>query len=440
MGERRKKRIYERNIYYTVLKYYVGFFYRLSYGKREYYGIEKLPSDGALIFASNHTNGLMDALAVLDLDNRPKVFVARSDIFKKPLLARLFFFLRIMPINRIRDGRNTLKYNDEIIKRSAEVLKNDVPFVILPEGTHRPMHSLLPLGKGIFRIALLANEEIAGEKPVYIVPMGLEYGSFFRYRSSLLLQIGDPINVTQYVASHPRAEEQPVIMNDLKEKLQKTMKELILYIPDDTHYDATWELCNMSCYRRITQLKLNYNCLRDRLTANKQTVRKILEKRESDPRESEKMLKEISLFANERIKRRISMASVANPRLGLFLFFRIFLLITLFTYFIACTALSAPTLFVSHLICLKTEDRAFHNSVRYVALLLLWTLSLLIIISVLFGFVKWKFALAAVIVFLPAPLFFYQYYKWFRITRSDIRWLLSKDLRKARERFVRWIL
>lgn len=440
MGERRKKRIYERNIYYTVLKYYVGFFYRLSYGKREYYGIEKLPSDGALIFASNHTNGLMDALAVLDLDNRPKVFVARSDIFKKPLLARLFFFLRIMPINRIRDGRNTLKYNDEIIKRSAEVLKNDVPFVILPEGTHRPMHSLLPLGKGIFRIALLANEEIAGEKPVYIVPMGLEYGSFFRYRSSLLLQIGDPINVTQYVASHPRAEEQPVIMNDLKEKLQKTMKELILYIPDDTHYDATWELCNMSCYKRITQLKLNYNCLRDRLTANKQTVRKILEKRESDPRESEKMLKEISLFANERIKRRISMASVANPRLGLFLFFRIFLLITLFPYFIACTALSAPTLFVSHLICLKTEDRAFHNSVRYVALLLLWTLSLLIIISVLFGFVKWKFALAAVIVFLPAPLFFYQYYKWFRITRSDIRWLLSKDLRKARERFVRWIL
>ena len=91
MGKRRNKRIYERNIYYTVLKYYVGLFFRLSYGKREYHGIDKLPTDGALIFAPNHTNALMDAMAVLDLDNRPKVFAARADIFKKPLLARIFF-------------------------------------------------------------------------------------------------------------------------------------------------------------------------------------------------------------------------------------------------------------------------------------------------------------------------------------------------------------
>ncbi len=438
MGEKRKKRIYERNIYYTVLKYYVGLFFRLSYGKREYHGIEKLPADGALIFAPNHTNALMDAMAVLDLDNRPKVFVARADIFRKPLFARFFFFLRIMPINRIRDGRNTLKYNDEIIKRSAEVLKNNVPFVILPEGSHRPMHSLLPLGKGIFRIALLANEEIAGERPVYIVPMGLEYGNFFRYRSSLLLQIGDPINVTQYVAFRPGIER-PVIMNDLKEKLQKTMKELILYIPDDTHYHATWELCNMSCYRRIKQLKLNHNCLRDRLTANKHTVSLILKKRGEDPQTSDNILKEIALFADKRKKRRISMASVANPHPRFSLFSRIFLLLILFPYFIACTALSAPTLFVTRLICSRMEDRAFHNSVRYVTTLLLWTLTLVIFISVAFGLVKWEFALAALAVFLPAPLFFYQYYKWFRIAWSDIRWLMDRDLRRAKERFVQWI-
>ena len=178
MGERRKKRIYERNIYYTVLKYYVGFFYRLSYGKREYYGIEKLPSDGALIFASNHTNGLMDALAVLDLDNRPKVFVARSDIFKKPLLARLFFFLRIMPINRIRDGRNTLKYNDEIIKRSAEVLKNDVPFVILPEGTHRPMHSLLPRVRVFSVLPCWPMKKLPGKNRFTLYPWDLNTGVF----------------------------------------------------------------------------------------------------------------------------------------------------------------------------------------------------------------------------------------------------------------------
>jgi hypothetical protein len=85
------------------------------------------------------------------------------------------------------------------------------------------------------------------------------------------------------------------------------------------------------------------------------------------------------------------------------------------------------------------EDRAFHNSVRYVTTLLLWTLTLVIFISVAFGLVKWEFALAALAVFLPAPLFFYQYYKWFRIAWSDIRWLMDRDLRRAKERFVQWI-
>ncbi|MBP6868385.1 MAG: 1-acyl-sn-glycerol-3-phosphate acyltransferase [Bacteroidales bacterium] len=439
MGKKRKKRIYERNIYYTVLKYYVGLFYRMSYGKREYHGIEKLPADGALIFAPNHTNALMDAMAVLELDHRPKVFVARADIFKKPLLARIFFFLRIMPINRIRDGRSTLKDNDQVIKNSAEVLKNNVPFVILPEGTHRPMHSLLPLGKGIFRIALLANEEIAGEKPVYIIPMGLEYGNFFRYRSSLLLQIGDPINVTQYVAAHPDSED-PVIMNELKEKLEAAIKELILYIPDDSLYNATLELCNMSCSRRIMQLGLNSNSLKDRLTTNQNTVRLIRERRERDPKTSELILEEIGRFAFMRKRKRISMASVANPRPGLSLASRLFLLVLLFPYFLACTVISGPTLLLTRLICSRMEDQAFHNSVRYVTTLLVWTLTVLVSFFVLFGLVAWEYALAATIVLIPAPMVFYQYYKWFRTARSDFRWLRAGEMRKDKERFVQWIL
>ncbi len=439
MGTKRKKRIYERNIYYTVLKYYVGLFFRLSYGKREYYGIEKLPSDGALIFASNHTNALMDALAVLDLDTRPKVFVARADIFKKPLLAKIFYFLRIMPINRIRDGRNTLKNNDDIIKQSAEVLRNNIPFVILPEGAHRPMHSLLPLGKGIFRVALLANEEIAGEKPVYIVPIGIEYGNFFRYRSSLLFQIGQPINVTAFVNANP-TKEQPVLMNDLKEKLQEDLKKLILYIPDDVHYDATLELCNMSCYDRIEQLSLKHRVLKNRLTANRYTVELIQNRREADPANTERVLEEIAGFIERRKKKRISMASVANPNPGITIIYRSLLLLLLFPCFVVSSLLSAPTLLASYLFCKQIEDPAFHNSVRFVSTLLIWTITYVVFAITVFGLFEWELALALSLVFLPSPLTFYQYYKWFRTTRSDIKWILAKDLRKAKTRFVEWIL
>ena len=290
----RKRRIYEWNWAYWFFKPYVMLMYRLSYGRREYHGLEKIPVNQPIIYAPNHTSALMDAMSVLDIDTSAKVFVARADMFKNPLFAKILFFLRIMPIHRIRDGRSSLKNNEEIIQESVEVLRNNVPFVIAPEGTHRPMHNLLPLGKGIFRIALLANEELnklqqdslATQHPgapknlglssttavqlgtpenlgpssttaaqpgsdstrqVHIVPVGLEYGHFFRYRTSLLCQIGDPINVTQYVADNPN-KEQPVLMNDLKELLEEGLKELILYIPDDDDYTASWELCGISAH------------------------------------------------------------------------------------------------------------------------------------------------------------------------------------------------
>ncbi len=450
----RKRRIYEWNWAYWFFKPYVMLMYRLSYGKREYHGLEKIPVNQPIIYAPNHTSALMDAMSVLDIDTSAKVFVARADMFKNPLFAKILFFLRIMPIHRIRDGRSSLKNNEEIIQESVEVLRNNVPFVIAPEGTHRPMHNLLPLGKGIFRIALLANEEL--NKPqqnssttsaqpntnltrhVHIIPVGLEYGHFFRYRTSLLCQIGDPINVTQHVADNPE-KEQPVLMNELKELLQEGLKELILYIPDDDDYTATWELCGLSAHNRIKQMGLCKRSLKDRLQANRQTVQLVLEKKEIAPEESKHMLEEIARFAQKRRQKRISMTSVANPAPLVALLTRIPLLILLFPYFVACTIPALPTLFLTWFICSKMEDRAFHNSVRYIITMVLWTLTVIIAIPLLFILLPWPLSLLLLLLGLPAPFFFYQYNKWFRIARSNIRWLLSHDLRKDKKRFVNWI-
>lgn len=466
----RKRRIYEWNWAYSFLKPYVMLMYRLSYGRREYHGLEKIPVNQPIIYAPNHTSALMDAMSVLDIDTSAKVFVARADIFKNKFFAKILFFLRIMPIHRIRDGRNSLKNNDEIIQESVEVLRNNVPFVIAPEGTHRPMHNLLPLGKGIFRIALLANEELNkpqqdslgtqhspgtpenlgpsyttsaqpgsdSARQVHIVPVGLEYGHFFRYRTSLLCQIGDPINVTQYVADNPD-KEHPVLMNELKDLLEEGLKELILYIPDDDDYTATWELCGVSAHHRIKQMGLCKRSLKDRLQANRQTVQLVLEKKETAPEESKRMLEEIDRFSKKRRQKRISMTSVANPAPLVALLTRTPLLILLFPYFVACTIPALPTLFLTWFICSKMEDRAFHNSVRYIITMVLWTLTVIIAIPLLFILLPWPLALLILLLGLPAPFFFYQYNKWFRIARSNIRWLLSRDLREDKKRFVHWI-
>ena len=83
-----QKKIQDFNLGYALLRYYVDFALKLSYRNIRYVGREKVPQDGAVIYAPNHTNALMDALVILAMDKKAKVFVARADIFKNPVLAK----------------------------------------------------------------------------------------------------------------------------------------------------------------------------------------------------------------------------------------------------------------------------------------------------------------------------------------------------------------
>ncbi|MBO7331817.1 MAG: 1-acyl-sn-glycerol-3-phosphate acyltransferase, partial [Alistipes sp.] len=120
---KREKKIQDYNFWYWLLRFYVDLALKLSFRNIRYADREKIPQDGAVIYAPNHTNALMDALVILAMDRKPKVFVARADIFKSPVLAKIFKFFKIMPIMRMRDGIDEVKKNVEIIQKSVDVLR-----------------------------------------------------------------------------------------------------------------------------------------------------------------------------------------------------------------------------------------------------------------------------------------------------------------------------
>ncbi len=234
------KQIHNENTGYRILLPLVNWMFRHSYRHIKYVGKENIPSDGAVIFAPNHTNALQDALAVLSINSERKVFVARADIFRNKKLAKILNFFKIMPIRRMRDGASEVLQNDETENKAIETLREGVPFCILPEGTHRTKHSLLPLGKGIFRITLRANEEFGKEKPIYIVPVGLEYSDWFHLWDTLIINIGKPINMTEFIAAHNDLER-PKLILAMREELTQRMREQIMWVPDDEHYEENWE-------------------------------------------------------------------------------------------------------------------------------------------------------------------------------------------------------
>ena len=232
--------IHDEDRGYRFLFPIVRWMFKHSYRHIKYVGKENIPTDGAVIFAPNHTNALQDALAVLFINSDRKVFVARADLFRNKKLAKLLNFFKIMPIRRMRDGASEVLQNDATEDRAIATLRKGVPFCILPEGTHRTKHSLLPLGKGIFRISIRANEEFGKEKPIYIVPVGLEYGDWFHLWDSLTINIGKPMNVTEFIAERSDMER-PKLILEMREELAKRMQEQILWVPDDENYESNWE-------------------------------------------------------------------------------------------------------------------------------------------------------------------------------------------------------
>lgn len=316
-------RIQDSDGLYAFLRPWVDWLFRRSFRRFQYVGRDKIPTDGAIIYAPNHVDALCDAMAVLGIDRKQKVFVARADIFKQPRLAKVLTWLKIMPIRRMRDGVDEVRHNDETNERAIATLQDKVPFCILPEGTHHPKHTLLPLQKGIFRIALTADQRFGEQMPIYIVPVGLEYGDYFHLWDHLTVNIGDPINVTEYVrqakSSDPAVTEPQLILM-LREELTRRMRESILWVADDEHYEQNWA-----------------------------TLR-------NDPP-----------APFDRFKKK-----QVSPWLR-----RLFLLLT-FPLFVGCLPLVWPLLLSWHIICKKVGDPAFHNSVQYVIQVLYFSLTLAI--------------------------------------------------------------
>jgi len=72
-------------------------------------GRENIPTDCPVIFAPNHINALMDAIAIHSIApyKVPVIFLARADIFNNKKSAQLLKSAKILPAFRMRDGMKT---------------------------------------------------------------------------------------------------------------------------------------------------------------------------------------------------------------------------------------------------------------------------------------------------------------------------------------------
>ena len=423
-----RKNIYDKDLGYSILKPIVDWNAKHSYRKIEVTGKENIPRDGAVIIAPNHCNTLMDALVILQAFKDESVFGARADIFNKPFIAKIMTFVRILPMVRQRDGlRNVLKNNEtqEII---VDTLENKVRFCMYPEGRHRPAHSLQTLGKGTFRAALAANSKFGDKMPVYIVPTGIEYGDYFRYRSTCLITFGEAINVTEFVKGL-NVENDVQMIEPLRKELASRMSKLITFIKDDEQLYNKWALTKMLAADKGLRYGDYGRSLHKGMLANREIVADIEKACEDKPEEMEKLLEKVAEFDKKRRKKGISIYSFRKKNEALNAAGKAFAALIGLPYWIFSATVSSPMWLTYNLLRSKTRDKAFHNTVGFGVKLALGTILLITYAILAFCLLPWPYALALTLLTIPSYSYFFDYIEGMRRYISDLKLLGEKKLR-----------
>ncbi len=228
-----------KKLWYNLFKIYVrsGLFF---YSKKiKIVGRENIPKKGAVLFAVNHPNGLMDPLMVTTNTPRITHYLVRAAIFKKPIVKKFLGTLNLMPIYRIRDGVKELSKNTEVFNDCYDILNRQQALMIFPEGSHDRRRTIRTISKGFTRILFGALEKYP-ELKITVIPVGVTYQNSSQFPSKVAINYGKPIIANDFYNPH---EINPSIKK-IKEAVSSQLKELSVHIPFDENYDITLKKLN----------------------------------------------------------------------------------------------------------------------------------------------------------------------------------------------------
>ncbi len=228
-----------KKIWYNSVKLFIKITLQF-YSKRIIVkGRKKVPRKGAVLFAINHPNALIDPLLVTSNNPRENHYLVRADVFKKPLIRKALASLNLMPIYRIRDGIKQLSNNEEIFEKCFEIFKKKQTLFIFPQGGHSRQRTIQPLSKGFTRIVFGALEKYP-DLDISVVPVGVTYQNSATFPCKASIYYGDAINSREIFEKNPKAKSINILKNEVSEQLKK----LTVHIPNDENYDTVLQKLN----------------------------------------------------------------------------------------------------------------------------------------------------------------------------------------------------
>jgi 1-acyl-sn-glycerol-3-phosphate acyltransferase len=241
---------------YELFRRVLSFAFSRFYRHVEVYGRQHIPHSGPVIFCENHAKAVIDPVSIAAMQPRQPGFLARSDVFSNKMLAGLFRTFKMLPIYRQRDKVNTITANQPIFDAVVTHLSVGGSFIIAPEGDKGIDHHLLPLKKGVSRIAVQYMNKHGWHTNLSIIPVGITYSGYSSWGHDLSLRFGKPVYVKDFRESY--AQDPSRIFKIITAHLADKIKPLIWHEEERSWLPWLYELKRLDGVRPTLMQRMNW--------------------------------------------------------------------------------------------------------------------------------------------------------------------------------------
>ncbi|MEO8042493.1 MAG: lysophospholipid acyltransferase family protein [Acidobacteriota bacterium] len=219
-------------ITFRIILALFGVALRFFFRRIETVNADVVPKGTGVIFVLNHPNGLIDPALVFVALPRKISFLAKSTLFRMPVISFLLGTVEALPLYRKIDAGEDVSKNQMTFELCRELIARGGSIALFPEGVSHNSPKLLPMKTGAARIALGAASAGESKIEVKIVPVGLFYTSKTTFRSEALLHFGEPFVVPE-IELDTDGQSPRSAVQELTSKIEEELREVTLNAESD---------------------------------------------------------------------------------------------------------------------------------------------------------------------------------------------------------------
>lgn len=199
-------------MFYKVIRF-IFVVYLKMFNSWQVKGTENIPQHGSAVLIANHVS-LWDPVIFACSTNRTVHFMAKEELFKIPIIGKIFPILYAFPIKRGQADRNALRIAGKLLN-SGKVLG------LFPEGTRSKTGDLLPFHPGAALFALRSGS------PIIVMYIDGSKTTFpLSWRGKIKVNISKPKYYEDLYEKKVTTDDLEMVTSDIMEEMKRLQKDV----------------------------------------------------------------------------------------------------------------------------------------------------------------------------------------------------------------------